>query len=126
MAWLYLFSAGILEVVWAFTMKQSDGFTRPMPTAITIVAMIASFAVVVLAISAVSIPLMLERHVTLGQAIQVSLCVVRDNPVTMAAWGLIVAVLLALGSLPLFIGLAVVVPVLGHATWHLYRRAVAG
>lgn len=85
-----------------------------------------AFAVVVLAISAVSIPLMLERHVTLGQAIQVSLCVVRDNPVTMAAWGLIVAVLLALGSLPLFIGLAVVVPVLGHATWHLYRRAVAG
>lgn len=82
------------------------------------------FALVVLGISAVSIPLMLDRHVSLAQAIQVSLRVVRDNPVVMAVWGLIVAALLALGSLPLFIGLAVVIPVLGHATWHLYRRIV--
>jgi uncharacterized membrane protein len=43
----------------------------------------------------------------------------------MAAWGLIVAVLLVLGSLPAFIGLAIVMPVLGHATWHLYRKLVA-
>jgi hypothetical protein len=43
----------------------------------------------------------------------------------MAAWGLIVAALLALGSLPFFLGLAVVIPLLGHATWHLYRAAVA-
>ena len=49
MAWLYLFSAGILEVVWAFTMKQSDGFSRPGPTAITIVTMIGSFALLSLA-----------------------------------------------------------------------------
>ena len=41
-----------------------------------------------------------------------------------AAWGLIVAVLLALGSLPFFLGLTVVLPVLGHATWHLYRKVV--
>jgi hypothetical protein len=45
-------------------------------------------------------------------------------PITMAAWGLIVAVLLAVGSLPFFVGLAVVLPVLGHATWHLYRKVV--
>lgn len=55
MAWLYLFSAGILEIVWAFTMKQSDGFTRPMPTAITIVTMIGSFALLSLAMR--SLPL---------------------------------------------------------------------
>jgi len=42
----------------------------------------------------------------------------------MAAWGLVVAVLLALGSVPFFVGLAVAMPVLGHATWHLYRRVV--
>ena len=42
----------------------------------------------------------------------------------MAAWGLIVAVSLALGSLPLLMGLAVVVPILGHSTWHLYRLVV--
>ena len=49
MAWLYLFSAGLLEIVWAFTMKQSDGFSRPGPTAITIVTMIGSFALLSLA-----------------------------------------------------------------------------
>ena len=49
MAWLYLLSAGVLEIVWAFTMKQSDGFTRPMPTVITIVTMIGSFALLSLA-----------------------------------------------------------------------------
>jgi uncharacterized membrane protein len=49
---------------------------------------------------------------------------VMKNPFTMAAWGLIVAALLVIGSLPLFVGLAVVLPVLGHATWHLYRKVV--
>ena len=46
------------------------------------------------------------------------------NPVPMAIWGLIVAVLLVAGSLPFFLGLAVVIPVLGHATWHLYRETI--
>ena len=46
------------------------------------------------------------------------------NPFAMAVWGLIVAALLVIGSLPLFVGLAVVLPVLGHATWHLYRKVV--
>src|SRR3546814_20395011 len=55
MAWIYLTIAGIFEVVWAFSMKQSDGFTRPGPTAITIVAMIVSFAL--LALSMKSLPL---------------------------------------------------------------------
>ena len=49
---------------------------------------------------------------------------VMKNPVAMAGWGLIVAALLVIGSLPLFVGLAVVLPVLGHATWHLYRKVV--
>jgi len=44
MAWILLFFAGLLEIVWASTMKLSDGFTRPLPAAITIVALIASFA----------------------------------------------------------------------------------
>jgi len=43
-AWISLFVAGLLEVVWAFSMKQSAGFTRPGPTAVTLVAMVASFA----------------------------------------------------------------------------------
>ena len=82
------------------------------------------FAVGVLAISAVSVPLLLDRDVGLFAAIGASLRAVTTNPGPMAAWGLIVAGGLALGTAPLFLGLIFVMPVLGHATWHLYRRLV--
>jgi uncharacterized membrane protein len=82
------------------------------------------FAVVALCVSVVSFPLMLDRHATAIDAIRTSLRAVRENPVPMAAWGLVVAALLAIGSLPFFVGLAVVLPVLGHATWHLYRKVI--
>ena len=82
------------------------------------------FALVTLVISVISFPLLLDRDVGAAVAIQTSVRAVATNPVTMAVWGLIVALLLAVGSIPLFVGLAVVVPVLGHATWHLYRRVV--
>src|ERR1700759_2167723 len=83
------------------------------------------FAVVALCISVVSFPLMLDRHAGAADAMLTSLQVVMRNPVPMAAWGLIVAALLVIGSLPFFLGLAIVIPLLGHATWHLYRKAVA-
>ena len=82
------------------------------------------FAIVALCVSVVSFPLMLDRHATAIDAVRTSLRVALKNPVPIAAWGLIVAALLVLGSLPFFVGLAVVLPVLGHATWHLYRRAL--
>jgi uncharacterized membrane protein len=82
------------------------------------------FAAAALIMSAVSFPLLLDRDVGAAVALHTSIRVVVANPVTMALWGLIVAVLLAAGSLPLFLGLPVVMPLLGHATWHLYRRAV--
>jgi uncharacterized membrane protein len=82
------------------------------------------FAAVVLSISVVSFPLLLDRDVGADLAVHTSVRTVAANPVTMALWGLIVAALLVLGSLPLFVGLAVVMPVLGHSTWHLYRRVV--
>jgi uncharacterized membrane protein len=82
------------------------------------------FAVVALCVSVVSFPLMLDRHATAIDAIRTSLRAVIKNPLAMAAWGLIVAALLVIGSLPFFVGLAVVLPVLGHATWHLYRKVV--
>jgi uncharacterized membrane protein len=80
--------------------------------------------VLVLSVSAISFPLLLDRDVGAAVALLTSLRVVARNPVTMAAWGVIVAVLLFFGALPLFIGLTVTMPILGHATWHLYRRAV--
>jgi uncharacterized membrane protein len=82
------------------------------------------FALVALCISVVSFPLMLDRHAGAGDAMVTSLRAVARNPVPMAAWGLIVAVLLVAGSLPAFLGLAVVIPLLGHATWHLYRETI--
>src|SRR3979409_1894263 len=82
------------------------------------------FALVALCVSVVSFPLMLERHASAIDAIRTSLRAVIKNPFAMAAWGLIVAVLLVIGSLPVFVGLACVLPVLGHATWHLYRKVV--
>ena len=83
------------------------------------------FALVALCISVVSFPLMLDRHAGAGDAMVTSLRAVALNPIPMAAWGLIVAALLLAGSLPFFLGLAIVVPLLGHATWHLYRKVVA-
>jgi uncharacterized membrane protein len=82
------------------------------------------FAAAVLSISAISFPLLLDRDVGAAVAVHTSLRVIAANPMTMALWGLIVAALLVIGSIPFFVGLTVVMPVLGHATWHLYRRAV--
>jgi uncharacterized membrane protein len=82
------------------------------------------FAVAALMISAITFPLLLDRDVGAATALSTSIRLVQKNPVTMAAWGAIVAALLLIGSIPLFTGLAVAIPVLGHATWHLYRKAI--
>jgi uncharacterized membrane protein len=82
------------------------------------------FAAAVLTISIVSFPLLLDRDVGAVVAVLTSVRAVLRNPLTIAAWGLIVAALLVIGSLPLFVGLAVIMPVLGHSTWHLYRKLV--
>lgn len=83
-----------------------------------------AFSLVVLAVSVVSVPMLVDRDVDMLTAIETSLAAFRRNPRTLLAWGFIVAGLLVMGSLPLFVGLAVVMPILGHATWHLYRRVV--
>ncbi|MER9415655.1 DUF2189 domain-containing protein [Mesorhizobium sp. M0306] len=83
-----------------------------------------AFAAIVLATTVVAFPLLLDRDVGAVSAVETSARAVMTNPLQMALWGLIVAVLLVIGSIPLFAGLAVVMPILGHATWHLYRRVV--
>jgi uncharacterized membrane protein len=82
------------------------------------------FALLVLAISVVSFPLLLDRDVGLRTAVMTSVRAVLTNPGPMAVWGLIVANGLVLGSIPVLLGLIIVMPVLGHATWHLYRKVV--
>lgn len=83
-----------------------------------------AFAAITLVTTVVSFPLLVDRPVDFVLAVQTSLRACRRNPVEMATWGLIVAVLLAVASIPLFIGLAAVLPVLGYASWHLYTRLV--
>jgi uncharacterized membrane protein len=82
------------------------------------------FALAAFALSVVSFPLLLDRNVGMAAAVVTSLRAILKNPFPMALWGVIVAVGLALGSLPFLFGLAVVMPILGHATWHLYRKVV--
>ncbi len=82
------------------------------------------FAAVVFALSVVSFPLLLDRRVGALTAVVTSIRAVRANPIPMALWGLIVAGAMLVGSVPFFVGLAVALPVLGHSSWHLYRKVV--
>jgi uncharacterized membrane protein len=101
-------------------------FTTPRGRTLILLGNIIGFifAVVALCISVVSFPLLLDRDVGASQALETSVKAVLANPFTMAVWGLIIAAALVIGTLALFAGLAVVMPVLGHATWHFYRRVV--
>jgi uncharacterized membrane protein len=82
------------------------------------------FAAIVFSISVISFPLLLDRDVGAACAVQTSIKAVLTNPGPMALWALIIAALVMIGSAPLLVGLAVVMPILGHASWHLYRRTV--
>jgi uncharacterized membrane protein len=83
------------------------------------------YAVIAFAIGAISFPLLLDQDVGAAVAILTSVKAVLKNPLVMAAWALIIAAALAAGMATLFVGLAIATPILGHATWHLYRRVVA-
>ena len=82
------------------------------------------FAVVVLCTTVIAFPLLLDRDVGAYEAIHASMRAALVNPIPIAVWGLMVTVGLMIGSLPLFAGLAIVLPVFGHATWHLYRMLI--
>ena len=82
------------------------------------------FAALAFVLSVVSVPLLLDRDVGLWIAVQTSVKAVRTNLVPMILWAAIVAVSLALAALPVLVGLILVVPLLGHASWHLYRKLV--
>jgi uncharacterized membrane protein len=100
--------------------------TTPAGWAMAVIGTAAGFvlAAAVLAVSVISFPLLLDRDVSLPVAVMTSVRVARENPVVIGAWGLIVAGGLVLGIVPVLLGLVVVLPLLGHATWHLYRAAV--
>ncbi|SLN22363.1 DUF2189 domain-containing protein [Roseisalinus antarcticus] len=105
----------------------SDVFTTGAGWAMLILGMAVGlgFALLVLATSVVSFPMLLDRNIGVPRAIVTSVAVARANPRVIGTWGLIVAATLLIGSIPLLIGLVVALPVLGHATWHIYRRAIS-
>jgi uncharacterized membrane protein len=101
-------------------------FTTPQGWTLIVVGNLAGFAfsVVTLVLTLVSFPMVVDKPVDAGTAIWTSVRAVMGNKRAAASWGLRVAALLVLGCIPLFVGLAVVLPLLGYATWHLYTRLV--
>lgn len=83
------------------------------------------FALVALAVSAVSFPMMIDRDIGVPRAVVTSVKLFRQSPAVVLGWGAVIVAGLVIGALPFLIGLAVTLPILGHATWHFYRRAVA-
>lgn len=82
------------------------------------------FAIVTFSISVVSFPLLMDRKVSVVVAMATSIRAVLMSPATMALWGATIAAALLLGSLPILVGLTIVMPVLAHASWHIYRSVV--
>ena len=101
-------------------------FTTPEGWSLILAGLLVglAFAALVLAVSVVSLPMLVDRDVSAAQAVGTSWRAAKANPGILARWGAIVAGLLVLGSIPLFIGLAIVLPWLGYATWHLYTRLI--
>jgi uncharacterized membrane protein len=122
---IYRFTMGPDSLA-SITAFLQDVFTTPAGLALMVFGVGAGFlfALLALCVSVVSFPLLLDRDIGLGTAIRTSVRAVERNPKAMMVWGAVVAAGLVIGSLPLFVGLVVVMPVLGHATWHLYRKIV--
>ncbi len=82
------------------------------------------FALALFAITVMTLPMLVDKDVDFISAIIVSLATMRANRGVMLAWALLIALILFVAMLPLFLGLLIALPVLGHASWHLYRRVV--
>ncbi len=125
-AWVIYLSAFGAAPIDSLGQFVHDVFRTPGGQMMTVVGIFVGFlfALFAMTISIVSFPLLLDRDVGLDTAIRTSVRAVLLNPGPMAVWGLIVVAGLVLGSIPLFVGLIVVLPVLGHATWHLYRALI--
>jgi uncharacterized membrane protein len=85
----------------------------------------AILAMVLFSLSVISFPMLLDRDVDFITAMVTSVQVVVKNPLPMLGWAMVVTALLIVACIPMFLGLIVVLPILGHTTWHLYRKAVA-
>lgn len=101
-------------------------FTTPKGWAMMIIGNLVGlgFALVAMAISVIALPMLVDKDVDAGVAMRTSIAAVRENFGPMMRWGLMVAAMLVIGAIPVFVGLAAVLPILGYATWHLYTRVI--
>ena len=81
-------------------------------------------AALVFTITVVSFPLLVDRYATAAEAVVISAKAVYNNLFVMIIWALIIAIMLCIGMLTAFLGLIIILPILGHATWHLYRKII--
>ncbi len=84
----------------------------------------AALAIILFSITVISIPILMDRELDMVTAMITSVKVVLASPVVMIGWGLAVTLLVIIASLPLFLGLIIVLPILGHTTWHIYKTTV--
>jgi uncharacterized membrane protein len=131
----FLFYLVIAHVIFALTMGPSAMFNlgstvdllltpRGLLMILLELAVGGVFAFVVFAACVISLPMLVDREVDFVTAMVASIRTVMENPRPMFEWAVIVVVLLAVGMIPAFLGLFVVLPVLGHATWHIYRHVM--
>ena len=114
-----------LSVMTNATSSYDIYFTQTGLTMIAVEFVVGGiFAFLLFALTVVSLPLLLEKEVDFISAMLLSFATVRENLPVMLVWAFIIAVLAIIAMLPYFLGLFIVLPVLGHATWHLYRRAL--
>ena len=130
-AWIFV-ASGLYLALFGWWEPPSIGaflkrvFTTPEGWALILIgnAIGLGFAALVLGISVVSLPMLVDRNISAAEAVSTSWSAARANPGVMLRWGVIVAALLVIGSIPFFVGLAAVLPWLGYATWHLYTKLV--
>jgi uncharacterized membrane protein len=131
LAWMNVAEAIYVNYFGAATPESYLGFVNQListPEGLSMMIIGCSagliFAIVVLSLSVVSFPMLLDLDVGVIVALKTSVKAVIANPIVIALWGLVVVAFLVIGSLPAFAGLCVTLPVIGHATWHLYRKIV--
>ena len=129
----WLISAGITNAAFFGTkapasvgMLLTEALTTPRGWAMILIgnAIGAVFAVIVLATSVVSLPLLIDKRIDAATAVRTSLRAFNASRTLLLRWGLRVGILLVIGAVPVMLGLAFVLPVLGYATWHLYTRLI--
>ena len=131
--WFWLYQARLLLAIFLQSLNFSS-FVRFLDVVATttngwlflgVGTLVGAFwASVLFTVTVISMPLLLDRQIDFVSAMVLSIKTVFKNPVVMIGWGLIIAALVMASMIPAFAGLIIVLPVLGHATWHLYRRAV--